>query len=74
MGGEKLISTSIKFLMDNEEYEFNVRNNLHEYGLNMEVAVESWLVRTKNYTVQSLCDYITSKDPNVLCLPNLLNL
>lgn len=49
---------------------FTVENNIEELGLDLQVALESWLVRTDSFTVDSFCAYIISKDPiNIICKP-----
>lgn len=34
---------------------------IHNLGAELYAALENWLVRTKKYTAESLCDYINEK-------------
>lgn len=49
--------------------KFELYHNIpEEFGLNIECAVENWLIRTRDYSAKSLIDYIQSKQPNVTVL------
>ena len=49
--------------IDGKKITFPIWHNLPDtFGLSLECAVENWAVRTDQYTVDSLCDYINSKD------------
>lgn len=58
----KLKEADIEFVVGDRLHKFKVIHNLPEiFGLSMENAVNSWVVRTKVYTADSLCKYIMSK-------------
>lgn len=60
----------VSFFVDKRPVAFNVVHNLDLIGLNFETALESWFPRTEIFTVECLCEYITSKDPeSIICMP-----
>lgn len=64
-----LIEAEISFNIDGMPRMFKVYHNLSpQFGLSIENAVESWLVRTKQFTVKSFCKYVQSKDPTIICI------
>ena len=47
---------------------FRIRHNIDE--MDLEIALESWLLRTNKYTAEDFCNYINSKDPyNYFAIP-----
>lgn len=51
---EILLSTGARFI---------VEHNLEDLGLSIESALNNWLARTTEFTPDSFCEYIKSKDP-----------
>jgi uncharacterized protein CbrC (UPF0167 family) len=47
--------------------EFSIVQNLEEFGLSVEAAIDCWAARTDTFTAQDLCEYIKSKDPGIKC-------
>lgn len=67
---KKLTETTIEFSLDCMPRQFVVEHNLSEHsGLSIEDALNSWLARTKQFTVKSFCKYVKSKDINFICNP-----
>lgn len=58
----------IKFKLRGKPIVFNVWHNLIELGLDIEAAFVNWSVRTKEFTEQSFCEYVMSKDISIVCL------
>ena len=59
----KLQKAEVSFFLEDEEVSFSIWHNLPQsQGMNIEAAVQNWLVRTKQYTAKSLCRYINSKN------------
>lgn len=58
-----LVSSTIKFEIDDKPIEFIVYHNIGVFGnINtLEAAIQSWLVRTDKYTAKNLCNYINAK-------------
>lgn len=53
----------VQFRVRNSLVHFKIYHNLPKtFGMNFEGALDNWLSRTKEYTAQSFCDYIMSKD------------
>lgn len=46
-----------------DEIQFEIEHNLNDYGLNLTAGVINWMVRTDDYSPESLCNYLVSKDP-----------
>jgi len=63
--------SELRFEIGRKKYKFDVVHNLPEtFGMNIEGALDNWLARTRKHTVQSFCEYVTSKDPsNIVCMP-----
>jgi len=56
----------VKFNLGKKPISFSIYNNLPNVpGLRLEDAVTNWLARTDEYTDESLCAYIMSKDINL---------
>lgn len=65
-------TSDIEFKVGNKPVKFTVVNNLDEFGLSVEDAVVNWTERTKEFTPESFCKYVISKDPdNIMCIYNL---
>ena len=60
----KLNSFTINFKVNTKEISFTIYTDLD----NIEIAVQSWVYRTKTFTAESLCNYIKSKEPHITCL------
>lgn len=49
--------------------KFVIVHNLPDFGLDINSALQNWLVRTDKFTDENFCEYIMSKDPvNILAL------
>lgn len=70
MKGKKLKLTNKVFGgSDGNDYVITVAHNLPEiFGLSFDDAFENWLVRTKEYTAESLCKYVASKKTGYTCI------
>lgn len=68
--------SEIAFKYKKKFYVWMFENNLNYLGLNIEKAFNSWsmrLVRQDEFTPESFCDYVISKDPiNVFCVPKVV--
>lgn len=65
-----LLHTEMNFKIGKKKYKFNVLHNLHEYGLPIDAALINWSARTDDFTIESFCDYVVSKDRiNFKCKP-----
>lgn len=52
----------VKFKVKGKPVQFSVIHNLPDvFGLSFDNALDNWIVRTKEYTAESLCQYIMSK-------------
>lgn len=67
-GKEYFHNITVKFNVDEKPVSFNVITNMTSLGFSIEAAVDNWIPRTKKFTAQSLCDYVCSKDVNVVCI------
>jgi hypothetical protein len=63
-----MINTGIKVNNGKQELFFDIVHNLDEMGLNIMDAFENWAARTKKCNVKSFCDYVKSKDPQIICM------
>lgn len=52
-------SHTVEFFVDKKKYSFQIESNINDHD--MEIAVESWLARTHEYTANSFCAYVNSK-------------
>lgn len=62
-----VIETTVHFKVNKKNFtqkvEFKIYHNLPEtHGMNIYGAIDAWVMRTKDYSAQSLCDYIMSKE------------
>jgi hypothetical protein len=65
----KIIETEIEFDVDGEKVEFKIYNDLPTIrGLSIEDAVMNWIPRTRDYTPESLVDYIMDKNTGVVAM------
>ena len=49
--------------------KFVIVHNLPDFGLDINSALQNWLVKTDEFTDDNFCQYIMSKDPvNLLAL------
>lgn len=63
----ELIESEIGFELNGEPVQFKLYHNLPpEFGLNIDAAIHNWVVRTEEYTPESLREYILSKQPDVI--------
>ena len=61
--------TVIEFKIGDDLHKFTVVHNLPEIsGLSLDDAVCNWFVRTKDYSADSLCKYIMSKETDYVCM------
>lgn len=68
----KWLHSRISFKMGKSKYVFNVCHNLCEHGLSIDAALFNWAARTDDFSIQSFCKYVTSKDPiNIFCVPKV---
>jgi len=66
----ELTKSVITFNVNEKKIKFSITHNLPKpFGLNIECALNSWLLRTKSFTAKSLCKYILSKDINNIAVP-----
>ena len=67
----KLIKQRIKFTENNRKYIYDVEHNLpNVFGQSLQCAVDVWRTRTKDFSLQSLIDYIDSKNQDVIIKEN----
>jgi hypothetical protein len=64
-----LEKAEISFKIFNTEYNFVVYHNLKKFGLLIDSALYNWVFRTTKFTEKSFCEYVTSKDPGIVCMP-----
>lgn len=65
----KITESHISFKVGKKKYEFKVYNDLPlAFGLNIECALDNWLSRTDDYSPESLCNYVTSKNIGHFCI------
>lgn len=68
----KWLHSKIHFKVGKQKYSFNVAHNLPEMGLSIDAAFINWSVRTDDFSIQSFCEYVKSKDPmNIVCVPKI---
>jgi hypothetical protein len=68
MKNDMKVST-VEFYVDKVRIRFKVIHNLQDvHGLSLEDAVNSWVVRTNEFTAISLCNYINEKKSGHLCV------
>lgn len=73
MKKKDLHRAEICFKVGEIDHEMVVMTNLPEtFGMSIDGAVENWLMRTKDFSVKSFCDYVESKDSTIICLPEML--
>jgi len=58
-----MIKESIFFWKDGERVRWTFKHNLDEYGLSIEDAFINWEARTTEFSTESFCRYVVSKDP-----------
>ena len=58
----------IEFSVKEEKYNFEVVTNLSSFGLKLKDALDNWLVRTEVFEIENFCDYVKSKDPQIICV------
>ena len=64
-----LVHDTILFKANGEDFQFDVVHNLNDFNLDIEAAFLSWYPRAKNFTIQSFCNYVVSKDnQNIRCI------
>lgn len=44
-------------------------HNLDEIGLSIGDAFICWNVRTDDFSIESFCEYVKSKDSEIICVP-----
>ncbi len=68
----KLQQNTIQFRVNGKLTQFTVEHNLpNTHGMDIDNAIENWANRTKEYTAESLCEYIKGKDGSntIICNP-----
>jgi hypothetical protein len=55
----KLAKNDVRFKVEGKQIEFSIVHNLLQDDFR--IAFDSWAMRTKKYTAESLCNYIKSK-------------
>jgi hypothetical protein len=69
MNIDKFIEAAVEFNVGKSHVKFKVIHNLSgTFGMNFDGALNAWLARTKNYTANSLCHYIKSKDESFIAM------
>lgn len=67
---DEFILSKVQFEVDGIQYKFEIVHNLPDhFGLSLKDALTNWIYRTKEYTVESLCDYINSKNTEYEATP-----
>lgn len=70
---KELKHETVKFKKSGTRYTFNVSHNLEEFGMTLYSAFINWSERTKDFSIQSFCDYVEEKDPiNIICIPTIV--
>lgn len=64
----KLDNYTISFHSSKTKVKLDIFTNISIFGLDIESALDCWLARTKEFTEKSFCEYICSKDINIICL------
>lgn len=65
----ELIKSEVKFKIDGKEIQFYIIHNLpNMFGLSFNNALHSWLARTKEFTSNSLVEYIDSKNTGYVAM------
>jgi hypothetical protein len=59
---------TLSFDVNGKHHVFTVYHNLESFGLHIESAYINWIHRTKKVTEKSFCNYIMSKDPQIVCM------
>ena len=68
----KLQKHTMQFRLNGKLTQFTIEHNLpNTHGMDIDNAIENWANRTKEYTAESLCNYIKSKDGSntIICNP-----
>ena len=64
-----LIRAEVQFKVNGKPKKFVVIHNMPpHFGLNFDCALDNWLARTDNFTATSLCNYIMSKQCDVVAM------
>lgn len=65
-----LMKSDVSFEVYNESISFSIVHNMPEIkGLSFNDALNNWLARTTEYTAESLCKYVKSKNVNIFIQP-----
>ncbi len=64
---KKIQWVTLQFTANGKDYSFDVVHNLERFGIGIQAALKSWLARTKGYDIDSFCQYVNEKDPNIMC-------
>ncbi len=65
----KLTISDIEISVEGEEIKFTLYHDLPNItGLSLQDAVDNWIPRTLEYTAESLCKYIMSKNSGYICI------
>lgn len=61
--------TEINFKENGKRRKFKVKHNLDKMRLSIDSAFINWSARTKDYSIESFCEYVKSKDVLIKCKP-----
>lgn len=64
----KLQKAVINFDYKGNPRTFTFYHNLQNFGLNIGSAFINWTARTNKITENSFCQYVKSKDKNIICI------
>lgn len=59
----------IDFKISKKKCKFDIMHNLDEIGLSIGDAFICWNVRTDDFSIESFCEYVKSKDSEIICVP-----
>lgn len=69
MNYDKFTKSEIEFEVKGKNIKFTIVHNLpNVFGMSINDAFENWVYRTNDYSPDSLCEYIHSKDPYFIAL------
>lgn len=64
-----ITKSEIGFKLAGSDRFFTVYHNLEEFNLDIEAALTNWVYRTDDYSEESFCKYVMSKDEQIVCIP-----
>mgnify|MGYP003395882843 CR=1 FL=1 len=64
-----LIKADVQFNVNGQPVSFSIIHNMPSaFGVSFDCALDNWLARTNEFTEKSLCEYIKSKQPEVIAV------